>query len=215
LQLRPEKAREDALVTLEREINLDFQHTMNKITFDTIVTKAQDTFAFVTIPPKKVDKIPAKGCISDIPVYDFDTQLYNLKFVALVNKEEAVNALCKVRVECNKVTAMSLFQIPNKYMKLDEFEQTQNQQISQIALYLKDSWINTLKTGIRTSFMDLNKGWFNIKETDFSVYQISKLKKFMELVKFEMQVSSSYLSKIKLTISIFNFIFFKRTHFDI
>ena len=176
------------LLILEREVNFDFQHTMNRITFDSIVKKAQDTFAFVTVPPTPVDKIPPKGCISEVPVYDFDSQFYNFSFVSLLTRKEAIDALSKVRVECNKVNAMSLFQIPNKYMKLDEFEQTQNQQISQIALYLKDSWINTLKSGIRASFLDSGKGWFNIKETDFSVYQISKLKKFMELVKFEMQV---------------------------
>lgn len=41
--------------------------------------------------------------------------------------------------------------------------------------------------------MDFGKGWFNIKEQDWSVYQISKLKKFMELVKFEMQDSLRFL----------------------
>jgi dynein heavy chain len=162
---------------------------MNRITFDSIVGKDQETFAFVTVPPTPEEKVPVKGCISEVPTYDFDSQFYNFSFVSLLTRKEAIEALSKVRVECNKVNSMSLFQIPNKYMKLDEFEQTQNQQISQISLYLKDSWINTLKGGIRSSFLDSGKGWFNIKETDFSVYQISKLKKFMELVKFEMQVS--------------------------
>lgn len=78
-------------------------------------------------------------------------------------------------------------------MKLEEFEQAQTQQTSHTSLYLKDSWINTLKNGIRSCFLDSGKGWFNIKETDFSVYQISKLKKLMELVKFSMQDSLRFL----------------------
>lgn len=78
-------------------------------------------------------------------------------------------------------------------MKLEEFKQSQTQQTSQTSLFLKDSWINTLKNGIRACFLDSGKGWFNIKETDFSVYQISKLKKFMELVKFSMQDSLRFL----------------------
>ena len=41
--------------------------------------------------------------------------------------------------------------------------------------------------------MDFGKGWFNIKEKDWTVYQISKLKKFMELVKFSMQDSLRFL----------------------
>jgi dynein heavy chain len=161
---------------------------MNKITFDNIITANKETFNFVTLPDPVIEKTPEKGCISDLPQYDFDGQFYNFSFVSLLTRKEAIEALSKVKVECNRVASMSLFQIPNKHMKLDEFEQTQTQQTSQTSLYLKDSWINTLKTGIRSCFLDSGKGWFNIKEKDWTVYQISKLKKFMELVKFSMQV---------------------------
>ena len=58
----------------------------------------------------------------------------------------------------------------------------------QVALFLKDSWITTLRASIRTCLRDVGKGWFNIHETNWEVYQISKLKKFMETVKFIMQV---------------------------
>ena len=34
----------------------------------------------------------------------------------------------------------------------------------------------------------MSKGWFNLEETSFEVYQNSKLKKLMELIKFAMQV---------------------------
>lgn len=132
---RSEKNREDTVEELEKEISLDFQRAMNKITFNTIVKKDPETFAFVTIPPEKVEKIPERGCILEVPQYDFDEQFYNFSFVSLVTRTEAIDALGKLRVECNKVTSMSLFQIPNKFMKLDEFEQTQNQQISQV-IYL-------------------------------------------------------------------------------
>jgi hypothetical protein len=37
--------------------------------------------------------------------------------------------------------------------------------------------------------VETGKGWFNIRESDWGVYQISKLKKFMELMKFSMQVT--------------------------
>jgi len=174
---------------LEKEVNIDFQRSMNKITFDRIVKANKESFGFVSIPEVPKEKIPEKGCILEVPAYDFDGQYYSFSFVSLLTRKEAIDALSKVRVECNRVCAMSLFQIPNKHMKLDEFEQTQTQQTSQVSLFLKDSWINTLKSGIRSSFLDFGKGWFNIKEKDWSVYQISKLKKLMELVKFSMQDS--------------------------
>ena len=34
----------------------------------------------------------------------------------------------------------------------------------------------------------MNKGWFNLEETSFEVYQNSKLRKIMELIKFAKQV---------------------------
>lgn len=60
--------------------------------------------------------------------------------------------------------------------------------IFQVSLFLKDSWISTLRNAIRTSLRDVGKGWFNIHEKNFQVYEISKLKKLMEMVKFIMQV---------------------------
>ncbi len=166
---------------------------MNKITFDTIVTQNRDQFSFVTIPARPSRRVPEKGCSAEVPAYEFDTSFFNFSFVSLLTRREAIDALCRVKVECNRAGAMSLFQIPNKHMKLEEFEQTQTQQTSQTSLFLKDSWINTLKNGIRACFLDSGKGWFNIKETDYTVYQISKLKKFMELVKYSMQDSLRFL----------------------
>ena len=56
-------------------------------------------------------------------------------------------------------------------------------------IFLRDSWLNTLRTAIRSSLLDVGKGWFNMEERNWEVYQISKLAKFMQLVKFAMQVS--------------------------
>lgn len=132
LKTLSEKNREDTVIILEKEINVDFKRTINKITFDKIISTHPDAFNFVTIPPSGEKSTPSKGCILDIPQYDFDKQFYDFSFVSLLTKKEAIEALTRVRVECNRVSSMSLFQIPNKYMKLEEFEQSQNQQISQV-----------------------------------------------------------------------------------
>ena len=139
---------------------------------------------YVTIPERAARPTPTRGCWAEVPPYEFDTSFFNFSFVSLVTRKEAIEALCRVKVECNKAAAMSLFQLPNKPLRLDEFEQGQTQQTAQTSLFLKDSWINTLKSGIRASFLDSGKGWFNIKETDFSVYQISKLKKVFPFLFF-------------------------------
>lgn len=191
--LRTEKDQEDSILTLEKEITIDYKRSMNKIIFDDIINKDEETYSFVQKAKKSVKKMHQTSGVVAVPEYDYDTQFYNFSFISLLTRKEAIDALCRVRTECNEVANMSLFQIPNKHMKLEEFEQSQTQQISQVSLYLKDSWKNTLKSSIRSCFLDSGKGWFNIKETDWSVYQISKLKKFMELVKFSMQDSLRYL----------------------
>ena len=45
-----------------------------------------------------------------------------------------------------------------------------------------------LRMSIRSCLEHVSKGWFNMEETSFEVYQGSKLKKLMELIKFAMQV---------------------------
>ena len=55
-------------------------------------------------------------------------------------------------------------------------------------VFLKDSWLSTLRSAIRSSLSEAGKGWFNLDETIWEVYKISKLAKFMQLVNFAMQV---------------------------
>ncbi|XP_052086994.1 dynein axonemal heavy chain 1-like isoform X4 [Mytilus californianus] len=189
-----DKNLEDYIQVLEKEVNIDFCWSMNRIIFDKTVDEDPVTFAFVTKPEKKEEVVPVKGCVLDVPEYPYDQNYDQFAFHSLLTRKESIEATGKVRTECNKVCGMSLFHIPTtKPMRLEEFEQTQSQATSQVSLFLKDSWITVLRTHIRTSLRDVGKGWFNIHETNWEVYQISKLKAFMEMVKFIMQDSMRYL----------------------
>ncbi|XP_078000357.1 dynein axonemal heavy chain 1-like isoform X2 [Glandiceps talaboti] len=192
--LAKDKSLDDYIHTLEKEVNIDYCRAMNRITFDKTVTENSGTFAYVSIPEKEIEVTPDRGYYHDVPDYPFDEIYDSFAFNSLLTREEAIVAMMKVRTECNKVGGMSLFHVPmTKYLRLEEFEQTQSQASSQVQLFLKDSWISTLRAAIRTSLRDVGKGWFNLHETNWEVYQISKLKKFMEMVKFSMQDSLRYL----------------------
>lgn len=65
--------------------------------------------------------------------------------------------------------------------------------VLQISMFLKDTWINTLKIAVRSSLRDIGKGWYNLYETKWEVYQMSKLHQLMELIKFMLQDSVRYL----------------------
>ncbi|XP_078663939.1 dynein axonemal heavy chain 1-like [Branchiostoma floridae x Branchiostoma belcheri] len=179
---------------LRKEVNIDFARSMNRMVFDKVVEQNPATFAYVTVPEKVEEVVPEKGYYSDVPSYPFKEQKDSFEFNTLLTREESILAMMKVRTECNKVSGMSLFHIPMpKCMRLEEFEQTQGQASSQVQLFLKDIWISTLRAAIRTSLRDVGKGWFNMHETNWAVYQISKLKRFMDMVKFSMQDSLRYL----------------------
>jgi len=53
---------------------------------------------------------------------------------SLLTKSEVIDALVKVKNECNKVAQMSLFHVPViKSMRLEEFEHAQSQVSSQVS----------------------------------------------------------------------------------
>ena len=49
-----------------------------------------------------------------------------------------------------------------------------------------------LRTDVYQCLSKVVKGWFNLGEDNWEVYQSSKLKKLMELVKFAMQVGTQW-----------------------
>ncbi|XP_008570797.1 PREDICTED: dynein heavy chain 1, axonemal [Galeopterus variegatus] len=181
------------LSSLAREVNLDYERSMNKISFDQIVSSKPDTFSYVTLPKKEEEKVPKQGLVS-IPKYPFREQKEDFTFKSLFTRSEVITALSKVRAECNKVTTMSLFHSSlSKCSRLEEFEQIQSQTFSQVQMFLKDSWINTLKVAMRSSLHDTSKGWYNLCETNWEVYLMSKLRKLMELIKYMLQDTLRFL----------------------
>lgn len=101
---------DDYIQVLEKEINIDFCRSMNRIIFDKIVAEDPSTFAFVTVPQEVVPPTPEKGlwrvkpcsnigvegCCMDVPEYPFDLQYDNFAFNSLLTREEAINAIGKV-----------------------------------------------------------------------------------------------------------------------
>ncbi|GCB64000.1 hypothetical protein scyTo_0013272, partial [Scyliorhinus torazame] len=178
---------------IEQEVRLEYNRTVNKITFDNMVLSDPKTFSYVTLPDKIEEKVPSKGRIQ-LPDYPFSRNRKAFSFNTLLTKPEVIVALCKVRAECNKVATMSLFFVTLiKGVRLEEFEQMQSQAHAQIQLFLSDSWINTLKKVLRASLWDVRKGWFNLRESNWEVYRKSKLHMLMEMIRYNLQDSLRYL----------------------
>lgn len=61
--------------------------------------------------------------------------------------------------------------------------------------FCSHSWITILKTVLKSTFKDVNKGWFYLKETNIDAYNFSKMKKFLKMIQFMMQDSLRFLTE--------------------
>ena len=65
--------------------------------------------------------------------YDFTQQFSDFSFRTLLTKAEVISALMRVRVECAKALEKNLFNTYfTKSLRLEEFEQGQNQTTDQV-----------------------------------------------------------------------------------
>ena len=73
-------------------------------------------------------------------------------------------------------------------MTLNEFRAHQIQAMNTLIKYLKDPWLKKIIQSVRLCLRDVGKGWFNIEQKIHEVYDVMKLKRFMALATFLMQV---------------------------
>ncbi|NXL44771.1 DYH1 protein, partial [Podilymbus podiceps] len=192
-KLKKEKRVLDHMCCLEKEVRLDYERTMNRISFDRVVSSKPQTFSYVTLPDKEEKKVPEKGLIW-IPDYPFDEQQADFSFVSFLTRPEVICLLTQVQDECNKAATMSLFNSTlDKHVCLEEFEQIQTQTFTQVQTFLKDTWINILRTAVKSNLKDAGKGWYNLEESHWDVYQMSKLCKLMKRIRFILQDSVRFL----------------------
>ncbi|XP_066527086.1 dynein axonemal heavy chain 1 [Hoplias malabaricus] len=178
---------------LEEEVNLEYIRTMNQISFDRLVLENPEEFSYITLPQEEPERVPHKGSV-DLPDYQFKKNCAAFAFNSLVTKPEVISALSKVRTECNRVTAMSLFYITfTKPLRLEEFELAQSQTHTQVQLFLKDSWVTALCNGVRFSLRDVVSGWFSLNESCWEVYCMSKMCNLMTSVRYSLQDSLRFL----------------------
>lgn len=137
--------------------------------------------------------MPETGCVV-LPTYDFAEQFSEFSFHSLLTKPEVILTSIKVKAECVKVLKMNMFNIHiSKSSRLEEFEQAQMQASDQVANYLRETWLITLKNSIKNSFKDVGKGWYNIHETNRETYEFSKLKKFLNMIRYLMEDTLRFL----------------------
>lgn len=154
-----------------------------------------------------------------VPDYPFEKNRAAFVFNTLFTKPELITVLSIVREECNRVTKMSLFYYSfSKSLSLEEFESEQSQKhaqvyshlrtkhthtnvplfhhtlsvLLQVQLFLQESWLNTLCTGISSSLQE-SRDWYNLSVSNWHVYSISKLCRLITLIRSMQQDSLRFL----------------------
>ena len=78
----------------------------------------------------------AAGRHSDVPKFPFRKIRDRFRFLSLLTSPEVLSVLENVREECGRVSGMATFHTGvGKHLKLEEFEQTQQQAAAQVSVY--------------------------------------------------------------------------------
>lgn len=143
--------------------------------------------------------------VSPLPLVEHDVnrmlkRQQEFKFATFMTRPEIIETLTKFRIECDRLLTSCIFYIGlNKAVRLDEFEQLQLQSLQNFKSQLRDNWISTLRNILRQGLRNIGKGWFNLKESNIEIYQISKLSRFMAVVRFMMQDTLRFLVQNSIT----------------
>jgi len=73
-------------------------------------------------------------------------------------------------------------------MSLTEFEMLQEHETVTIIKYLKTLWLERIIQSVRLRLRDIGKGWFDFEQKNHDIYDVMKLKRFMDLIIYQMQV---------------------------
>ncbi|XP_023120862.2 dynein axonemal heavy chain 1-like isoform X2 [Amphiprion ocellaris] len=180
---------EKCIEDLEKEIKLEYDRTMNSMIFEKVVMSHPEEFPHITLPQKDSECVPQTGCVL-VPHFDYKKRRDAFVFSSMLTKPEVICVLSKIWSECNKVVTMTLFNVTSaKPLQLDEFVDIQSQIHTQINKFLRDTWTVTLSNSISSNLATTGKGTYNINESHWEIYKMSKLYKLMAVVRLNQQDS--------------------------
>lgn len=73
-------------------------------------------------------------------------------------------------------------------MYLLEFESQQQQETGTVIKYLKEMWLERIIQSVRLCLRDIGKEWFDLEQKNHDEYNMMKLKRFITLIAYRMQV---------------------------
>ncbi|OAD57478.1 Dynein heavy chain 1, axonemal [Eufriesea mexicana] len=195
------KLKHAKIMSLMEEVCLDYQRTMCDLMWRQMIQLNPEMFKFITwTPDVEPMRVPEKGKI-DTGMKNFLKVKKYSHWISLYVHEEVYDAMVCIEKECTQVSSMNLFATSyGKQLTLSEFEDLQIQTTVTVIKYLKEPWLEKITKSVRMCLRDLGKGWFNLEQKYHAVYDVMKLKRFMNLTTLRMQYALRILveNSIKL-----------------
>ncbi|XP_071059360.1 dynein axonemal heavy chain 1-like [Pseudochaenichthys georgianus] len=193
-----QKILEKCIGDLEKELKLDYERTMNRMRFDRVVMRHPEEFSHITLPQKGPECVPQSGRVP-VPTFPYEEYKTSFFFKSLLTKPEVIRVLSEISSECNKVANMRLFNVTSvKPLRLDEFEVIQAQMHTQVSLFLREGWMVSLSNCIRFHLLSFGPGTYNVDESHWEMYKMSKLYRLMAVVRYNLQDSMRHLVQASL-----------------
>jgi len=171
---------------------------MNKIIFDKHLNEKGNELITgnLKLPPNPPKKLPPFMGMINIPPHNFPAKFSEFCHTSLDNRDQAVMAKQEIKKECDDVRGKDIYN-PNitNTMRMDEFQTTQASTITQTSFYLKETWVSKIRDIIKNNFQNCDNAWFNLNESSREIYQMGKLKKFMQVVRFMMENTLLYMTQ--------------------
>ncbi|XP_036322391.1 dynein heavy chain 1, axonemal [Rhagoletis pomonella] len=105
-----------------------------------------------------------------------------------------IEAMSNVAQQCQYIETLSIFLTGFvKPVPLVDFLQIQQSNSKNVATYLKNFWPQKISAGITLVLRALGKGWLDISLSNWSVYQMCKISRFILQTRFRMQESMQVL----------------------
>ena len=113
----------------------------------------------------------------------------NFQISSFLTFEPVLRCLEVVNEALLEVNRLSLLpKLLNSAQPVDEFSKSLCSNVEKQFVNIFDSWHPKLIKNIRACFKNVIKGWFDIDESNWEIFKISKMRKLLIRIRFQMQV---------------------------
>lgn len=177
-----------------QQYNLNHMRTMNQLIFQQILKKMPKDVKMVkshtldvSLFPNPKTLFPPRVMYETNAEVSFEETLKSFKFYSLHSKLEAMRILFQIQNEIVNMDRLTFFANPEKTLRVEEFTMNQTSQANYLNQQIRELWVNTITSFVRSNLKDVKKGWFNLEESNLEVYNFSKLRKFLLRINFVME----------------------------